>query len=283
MANRSSNISSAKKSDIINSSNSSLNSSSTSTSDIKSLQLKKLIGKVKQSKIIFVGTYTERRLVQRVTSEYRDIVVVNKEEEDLIACLKKIQRVIHEEFGDEKWLGITCNQVEGESLDYNLWVELDKVPFGKHWFQMKSLKIKDNTVQLQLKYLRSFQATDREYLHDDNQPTFDLNKILTYNNMCEAIKFTAVLVMSIITLSGHVLWHTSNYSIKITRELSNLIRALTPVIFGFYELLSKCIGGIYWLIYMLFQGNSRGPIMPPPMAIMPNNKQRSYNHQNYYR
>lgn len=88
--------------------------------------------------------------------------------------------------------------------------------------------------------------------------------------------------MSIFAVSGQLLWYLSDYSLKITRELSNLIRALTPVIFGFYELLAKCIGGIYWLIYMMFQGNSRGPIAPPPMAIMPNNNRQPFGYRRDY-
>lgn len=67
--------------------------------------------------------------------------------------------------------------VEGKVEGYNLWVELNQVPFGKHWFQIRSLKIKDNTVQLQLKYIRPFQAQQREYINDENHPSFDLNKV----------------------------------------------------------------------------------------------------------
>ncbi|XP_015122795.1 uncharacterized protein LOC107045152 [Diachasma alloeum] len=248
--------------------------------------MSKLTSMIRQSKKVFVGNYTERRYVQSVPA-YRDIVSIDPEESEVVNCLTEIQKVVREEFREEKWLGITCNMVDNIVVNYNLWVELDKVPLGKHWFQIRSLKVNQNTIQLQLRYLRPYEGRGRDSFFNESAefPSFNIKQILTYHNVCEVAKFSAVLIMSIITVTGNLLWYISEYSLRLTRELSNLIRVLTPIIFGLYEFMTKCVGGFMWLIYMLFSGNS-APRNPPPMAIMgssprPLQYRRSYSNQKF--
>ncbi|XP_063995587.1 uncharacterized protein LOC135172953 isoform X2 [Diachasmimorpha longicaudata] len=244
-----------------------------------------LASMIKQSKRVFVGNYTERRYVQSVPA-YRDIVSIDPEESEVVKCLADIQKVVREEF-KEKWLGITCNMTDNIVVNYNLWVELDQVPLGKHWFQIRSLKMNQNTIQLQLRYLRPYEGKERDSFFNESvqYPPFNIKEIFTYHNLCEVARFSAVLLMSIITVAGNVLWYISEYSLRLTRELSNLIRVLTPIIFGLYEFMSKCVGGFIWLIFMLFGGHS-APRNPPPMAIMGNSPRpiqyrRSYSNQKF--
>lgn len=82
--------------------------------------------------------------------------------------------------------------------------------------------------------------------------------------------------MSIITIAGNILWYCGDYSLKFTHELTKLIQVMTPIIFGILDFMSKCVGGFYWLIYMLWRGNSDPTpkysypaINPSPLAIMP--------------
>ncbi|XP_034949014.1 uncharacterized protein [Chelonus insularis] len=242
-----------------------------------------LMSLIRKSNKIFVGEYLERRLVRKHPyTSYKDIIVIDKNE-NLIKSLKEIHRYIYHQFEGQKSLGITRTIVDDEIQDYKLWVDLtDQIPLGKHWFQIRSIKVEDNTVQLQLKHLRPFENPSRIFNTSDNHSPFDINEILTYHNLIETLKFCAVVLMSLITLAGNFLWYFADYSIKITRELSNLIRELTPIFFGFYDFASKCVASLLWLIYILFRGDSikssTAPAPSPrPLAIMPD----SYPLQNY--
>lgn len=69
-------------------------------------------------------------------------------------------------------------------VNYNLWVEIDKVPFGKHWFQIRSLKMNQNTIQLQLKYLRAYEGRERESFFNESTefPPFDVKQVNYHQN-----------------------------------------------------------------------------------------------------
>ncbi|KAH0541099.1 hypothetical protein KQX54_021040 [Cotesia glomerata] len=261
--------------------NSSVGSNTSSISD-STINLKsKLTSIIKKLNTIFVGEYLERRLVKNHPSPvYKDIVVVDKDEE-IVKILKQIYNVVREELNGEKSLGITRTIIDDEVQDYKLWVDLDPTPLGKYWFQIKSVKIYDNTVQFNLKRLKSFHNTSRRSTIPEEYPEFDINEILTYHNFVEASKFLAVVLMSLITLLANFLWYFADFSIKITHELSNLVRALTPILFGLYEFLSRCVGGLYWLIFMLCRGTS---VAPPrqPIALMPNVRRSGYDTRNTY-
>ncbi|XP_074105673.1 uncharacterized protein LOC141531647 [Cotesia typhae] len=261
--------------------NSSVGSSTSSICDATINLKSKLTSIIKKSNTIFVGEYLERRLVKNhPSSVYKDIVVVEKDEE-IVKILKQIYNVVREELNGEKSLGITRTIIDDEVQDYKLWVDLDPTPLGKYWFQIKSVKIYDNTVQFNLKRLKSFHNPSRRSTTPEEYPEFDINEILTYHNFVEASKFLAVVSMSLITLLANFLWYSADFSIKITHELSNLVRALTPILFGLYEFLSRCVGGLYWLIFMLCRGTS---VAPPrqPIALMPNVRRSGYDRRNTY-
>uniref|UniRef100_A0A0C9R4P5 GSTU24_2 protein n=1 Tax=Fopius arisanus TaxID=64838 RepID=A0A0C9R4P5_9HYME len=156
--------------------NSSMDSSI--ASDDLSDSMSKLMCMVKQSKKVFVGTYTEKRYVQSVPT-YRDIVSIDKEETEVIKCLIEIQKVVRKEFGQQKFLGITCNMENNSIVNYNLWVELDQVPLGKHWFQIRSLKMNQNSIQLQLKYLRPYKDKEQALFFNDSKDlaAFDIKQV----------------------------------------------------------------------------------------------------------
>lgn len=79
--------------------------------------------------------------------------------------------------------------------------------------------------------------------------------MLTYENACGALKFFAVFVMSLLTVICNALWYLGDYSIKLTHELAILVRALTPLAFGVIDFFTKCVGGLYWLLFMLWRGD----------------------------
>ncbi|XP_008555079.1 uncharacterized protein LOC103576573 [Microplitis demolitor] len=267
--------------------NSSYNSSMSSNSSIgdTTINLKsKLMSIIRKSNTIFVGEYLERRLVKNHPSAiYKDIVVVDKDEE-IVGILKQLYDVVHKELNGDKSLGITRTIIDDEVQDYKLWVDLESITFGKYWFRIKSVKIYDNTVQLQLKSLKSFHNSSRRSTIQEDYQEFDINQILTYHNLVEATKFIAVVLMSLITLLANFLYYFADFSIKITHELSNLVKALTPILFGLYDFLTRCVGGLYWLIFMLFSGTTVAPPPRQPIALMPSVRRSrgGYDSRNVY-
>ncbi|XP_043283203.1 uncharacterized protein [Venturia canescens] len=228
---------------------------------------------IKQSKIIFIGTYLERRYVKSLRA-YRDIVVVDNNEQELFKCLEEIQKITQQQYRTNKWLGITCDVKDSVIQNYNLWVELEGIPLGRHWFQLKSIKIKDHSIQPQLRYLRvANPSNERRSLTIDDYPEIDYRALLSYENAWGAVKFLAVFVISFLALACNAIWYLGDYSIKLTHELSGMIRACTPVLFGIMDFFSKCVGGFYWLIYMLWRGNSVPPYDMRP--LMQSNNQRA--------
>ena len=121
----------------------------------------------------------------------RDVIVCRETETELVKFLEAIQKIVASEYGNKKWLGITRKSHEyfrnnkfftcysfrnyikrilylignTETEDQNgycLWVKLEELPFGKHWFQVRSVKFKENEIYLQLKYLRPYQAEEKK-------------------------------------------------------------------------------------------------------------------------
>lgn len=165
----------------------------------------------------------------------------------------------------------TCNNVVQE---YCLWVNLEQVPVGRHWFQISSIKFKDDEVLLKLKHLKLIQINVNKSFQEPDFSVINLNEIMKYSNICEMIKFSFVVFMMLATFLVNALWYLGNYSLIMIHELSYVIQALTPIFLGTLEFFTKCVGGLYWLIYMLWRGN----FSPPPNSFQfsLNERQRQY-------
>ncbi|XP_015609416.1 uncharacterized protein LOC107274640 isoform X2 [Cephus cinctus] len=237
----------------------------TTDNEVKT-KMKQLLGKK-----VFIGQYLERRYVESLKT-YKDIILVSMEEDELIKALKEIQKIVQSYYGTSKWLGITSETKDDTVVGYSLWVDLEQIPLGKHWFQIRSIKFKGKMISITVKHLKLFQVNENKVFQDMEFPVFNLKGILTYNNICEAIKFNSIMIMTIITFVINALWYLSEYSLKLTRELSFLIRALTPIFLGIIDFLSKCVGGLYLLILMLFRGNSGPPLPHNALAVAFNQK-----------
>ncbi|XP_046628123.1 uncharacterized protein LOC124308968 [Neodiprion virginianus] len=254
-----------------------------------------LVGKV------FTGEYVERHYVD-VLSTYRDLVVVNTDEADFSTALIKASKMTHETYGRSLWFGVTDNEHDGTPKGYCLWVNLFQIPLGKHWFQVQSVDLYQREICLRLKHLRPFhaessQATKRELVSSELIENFDLHKfyqelewsqvqnfvlhllvdasawcilhikkVLTYENIRETIKFCSVLMLVIVTFLIEASKFLCDYSLKLIRELSNVIRSTTPITMGIIQFFTKCVGGFYLLIVMLWRGSTGPPI--PPNAIL---------------
>ncbi|KAK0168835.1 hypothetical protein PV327_002602 [Microctonus hyperodae] len=236
----------------------------------------KLIIKVRNMKQNFIGDYIGRELVKHECfPQYKDIIIVDKDEE-IIPTLDEIYDILHPQLATT-WLGITRSTIDDEVQSYKLWVNLNGTPIGKHQFQLRAIKANESGIELKLKVMDELGYSSLNSVWDDNShSSFEFKDMSTYHNICEITKFSGVLIMSIITIAGNILWYCGDYSLKFTHELTKLIQVMTPIIFGILDFMSKCVGGFYWLIYMLWRGNSdRTPkysypaINPSQLAIMP--------------
>jgi hypothetical protein len=91
--------------------------------------------------------------------------------------------------------------------------------------------------------------------------TTNLASVVTVHNVKEVIVFTSVLIVTCVTGMFHLVRYVGDYSIKFMREFSVVIEASTPIFLGIIDFFSKCVGGLYLLIAMLWKDSK---VQPPP-------------------
>lgn len=92
--------------------------------------------------------------------------------------------------------------------------------------------------------------------------------------MAEAVKFSAIVIMALFTFAVEALRYLGEYSIKLSHVLVSLVHVSTPIWLGVFEFLAKCVGGFYWLIYVIFRGGPNTPAVPS--ALMSNQRHSQY-------
>ncbi|XP_069695995.1 uncharacterized protein [Periplaneta americana] len=248
---------------------------------------------------LFLGHYQERRFVEPLGS-YRDVVVLSTPEYDLKKDLDVVRRRLKnfKKFS-EKWIGITGPDFVGAPAGHALWVKLHNLPFGHYWFQIKQVKfVEDIEMIVRLKCVRAVDAgsvnetkMSSEKIRGSTQESDELvsssnddditwerlkkswkknteemgialSSILTVHNMKEVICFTSVFIVACVTGLFHSVRYIGDYSIRFMRESSIFIQASTPIFIAVIDFFSKCVGGLYLLIAMLWRGT---PIQPRPM------------------
>jgi len=135
-----------------------------------------------------------------------------------------------------------------------------------------------------VEHVEPYRIPDRSFnIGDEDFPSFDPKEIFTYKNMREAIKFSVILFMTLITFLIEACKYLADYSIRLSYVLINFVQVSTPICMGIFEFLSKCVIGFYWLIYAMFKGNSNTPAVPA--ALMSNQRAIGYspssNYQNF--
>ncbi|XP_047025298.1 uncharacterized protein LOC124633958 [Helicoverpa zea] len=253
---------------------------------------------------IFLGRYVERRLADKRIG-YRDIVVVSPAEVKLKKDLLDVQHKLITVCPSTHWIGITDTETLGYTSGVCLWTEIDNQPFGPFWFQIKSLKFRDDEVMVQLKCLRhisdafleiepiltgavkttkSTETTEKKLessVASLNETYTDfvatLKSFLSISNVKEFITFLLAFVIAIFTGSSSFINFLGNFILALVRELSLLVKNSTPMFLGLLDFFSKIVGGFYILLAMFFRQSA-----PPP----PNKRtigaydrsRRSYNH-----
>lgn len=226
----------------------------------------------------FIGSFQEKRYVANINA-YRDLIVVSKEEWELIKDLQVVKRRIRSVYRSS-WIGITTPETIGAPAGHCLWVDLQDEVFGSYWYKIKSVRFCDTEILLTIKIIRPVN------LHDEsNAPSVDsisnygdcisslsqnyksvfakvqyflldscsyfFKNVATLTNIKSAIVFAFILIATVGTACVHVLRHSPEYFLKLLRELSGIIKAITPIVVVCIETLGKIVGGILLLIAML--------------------------------
>lgn len=234
---------------------------------------------------IFLGHYQEKRHVSSI-SAYRDLIVLNNTERDLKKLLDSIKLRIGF-YNPDAWIGITDSKMVGTPAGHCLWTEIDELPFGQYWFQIKSIKFRDNEVYLKIKSVRAMETGDQKVetkLIDDssdiNQVAANFKELLlqwrdstrnhflhflsndiTKENIINTIKFSSLLLLSLVTGAFHGIKFLGVFTIRFMAEFTRFIHVATPIFFGIIEFFNKIVGGFYILLAMVWKdstGKSRG-------------------------
>lgn len=112
---------------------------------------------------VFLGHYQEKRFVAGVKA-YRDLIVVSSSEKNIARDFEIVRNRIVSALGSAKplvWVGYTHSGMIGAPVGSCIWTELsDPIPFGKYWFQVKTVRFRENEVFIKLKMLRPLHASE---------------------------------------------------------------------------------------------------------------------------
>lgn len=140
---------------------------------------------------LFRGHYIERCLVDQIAG-YRDVVVLQRSERELEKLLHNSAgqlRLFYQRFVPNMWVGITSGSYgnykhtsDPGQLETCIWTELSDLAFGEYWFSIKSVRFRDQEVQLKLKMVRAVEpeplATPRRS-HSLNRSSNSQSKAIT--------------------------------------------------------------------------------------------------------
>ncbi|KAJ0183374.1 hypothetical protein K1T71_001350 [Dendrolimus kikuchii] len=257
--------------------------------DMETMKIKNHAKEMLKSRI-FLGRYIERRLVNKIIG-YRDVVLVSPAEVELKQCLLEVQHKLRIACPNIHWIGITDSKSYGySSAGICLWTEIDNQPFGPFWFQIKSIKFRQNEIIVTLKCLRHLSdayleiepiltgATqkNKETINKLETSVESLNEtyigflntfknVLSISNVKEFITFLFALVIAIFTGSTAFINFLGNFVLALIREMSILIKNSTPMLLGLLDFLSKIVGGFYILLAMFFRPSQ--PIPGPSRSV----------------
>lgn len=252
--------------------------------DIESTRVKNYVKETLKSRL-FLGRYIERRLINQLVG-YRDIVVVSAAELELKRDLLEVQHKLSSTT-KVSWIGITdtdfigCSPAGGVCLC----TEIDNQPFGTFWFQIKTLKFREEEIIVTLKCIRHITdaflevepiltggtkkyndtavnkaITDVSINETYNDIVVNLKSALSINNVKDFFTFLFAFVIAIFTGSTAFVNFLGNFILALIREISILVKNSTPMFLGVLDFFSKIVGGFYILLAMLFKQKAPMPI-----------------------
>lgn len=254
---------------------------------------------------VFPGDFREKRFVDKLES-YRDLIVLNPNDtefaDDLLAVRNRIMRF----YSNKIWVGYTNTDA------FNLpciWTELKtSIPFGKYWFQVKSIHFRKLEVIIKLKVIREFGPNDTEIpaAEEVSQPQQQENEFTTLNqskiaenfveyfqtyktefhtsmlkffsiyitaeNTIYAMQYMTILLCALIAGALHSIKHLGFFVIKVMEQLNVFIKVSTPIVLRIIDLLTKIVGGFFILLAMIWRdclGNKSNNQMPQQRRMQP--------------
>lgn len=250
---------------------------------MENTQLKNYVKDLLKSRI-FLGRYLERRLTdQRIG--YRDIVLISPAEVELKRDLVEAHHKLRLAFPNIHWIGVTDGEQIGYPSSVCIWTEIDNQPFGPFWFQIRSIKYREDEVIVILKSLRHISdafleiepvltgSTKNLYNTTVNQPdssvatlneTYNeiistLKGALSIRNLKEFVTFLVAFVIAVFTGGNAFINFLGNFILALIREVSVLVKNSTPMFLGFLDFMSKIVGGFYILVAMFFKPSNPVP------------------------
>uniref|UniRef100_A0A1Y1MGL8 Uncharacterized protein n=1 Tax=Photinus pyralis TaxID=7054 RepID=A0A1Y1MGL8_PHOPY len=231
----------------------------------------------------FIGSFQEKRYVANVES-YRDVILVSNEEADLIRDLEAVKKRVCGFYTDH-WIGISDPSIIGTPSGYAIWTEAPAEIFGKYWYKIRKVQFRHKEVLLKLKIIRpvgvgdSFSKTflsaeKTEFSKKDTTSScfasanenlsWFFKTIVTLNNAVESIRFLSVLFVAMLTGLVKFLEYFGDFTLKLLRETSHLVTALTPTLIACINLIAKIIGGFYLLILSMWKTRTPTTVYQSP-------------------
>lgn len=253
---------------------------------------------------LFIGDFQEKRYVASL-NEYRDVIVIEEDGKDLHVDLEVIKKRLSNAF-KTRWIGITTPKTIGAPAGYCIWVDLHEEVFGKYWYKIRSVSFRGDEILLKIKPLKAItqqcssgsntsggDSKFRNSAANDislrslktlgekvksfmlvDVPTI-LCDVFTLNNIKEATKFLVLLTGAALVGMVGLTKFLADFSLRLLRELSNLIRSVTPFTIACVDMCGKVIGGFYLLIAVLWR-DSRRPQTYQRFVHMPKNPMLTY-------
>lgn len=224
---------------------------------------------------IFIGEFKEKRFVE-IINAYRDIITVSPQEKDFIQNLTAVKRKLDLEIVNKSWIGITTPTMIGAPVGYNLWVVLPQEVFGTYWYRVKTVEFSSDEIRLKLDIIRPYQRESTPLRSLDEAEVsvsmiyeekiqmlkenilYFFRHIVTLHNIKEVIIFLCVFASTLFLglISG--VKYLLEYLLLLIREISFLMKSVSPIFNAMFQMITKCIYGLYHLVYVIFG-------KPPPV------------------
>jgi hypothetical protein len=251
---------------------------------------------------IFLGEFKEKRYNEDL-KDYRDLIVIDSQaESEIVQDLEKIQKnlIEYRSYGQrisnkKLFFGFTAAPDDlslnlsllGGPCNVCLWTELDScdnnvLPFGKYWFQVRTIKFKDNEISVRLKVLRSVQDTDhsrtfsekvkaaskKDGIEPGDEFVAQLKAIcriwkkefseglvlllasINRQTIKDSLKFFSLLVISLTAGLISSIRYIGVFTIKFMEQLNWFIHVSTPVFLAVIDMFTKIIGEFPYNAFM---------------------------------
>lgn len=254
---------------------------------------------------VFLGHYQEKRYVESLNA-YRDLITLSDAEVGLKSCLNELSLRITSHYEKKRqkiWFGYTNSEIKlCRPAGQSLYTELHDMAFGHYWFQVKTIRFRNelmdgnSEILLKVEAIRALAKSDYQEpkkatsLNDTlgdiksinvaNWNDFfvewkkDLNDAALWfcsvrmspKNILHFLKLLPLLAGSLLVAAIQSIQYIGSFTIIFLTEFKKLVNALMPLFLGIIELFSKLVGGLYLLIAMIWRDSvgSREQVRPLP-------------------